>query len=94
MNKYIDQYEPFEAETPAGEEGKTVQCWIQYWKMIDSYLDLDCSIKTKHINMFSYTLFELCSLLLVTNQQNDGWMTYYFLELANLKNDKREVQKL
>ena len=44
--------------------------------------------------MFSYTLFELCSLLLVTNQQNDGWMTYCFLELANLKNDKREVQKL
>ena len=44
--------------------------------------------------MFYYTLYELCPRFCVTNHQNYAlWMTYYGLELVDLKNEKPEVME-
>ena len=44
--------------------------------------------------MFCYTFFELCPITFATKHQNYArWMTYYALELVNLKIEKPEVME-
>ena len=46
------------------------------------------------MDMFCYTLFELCPIIFVTNHLDYArWITYYTLELVNLKNEKPEVME-
>ena len=90
--KIVDQHKTFKDETLPGSKGKTAQFWMQYCKIVDLYLLLHCSIKSNDVDMFSYSLFELCPIFFVTNHQDyAGWVAYYALELVNVKNEKPEV---
>ena len=90
--KIVDQHKTFRDKTLAGRKGKTAQFWMQYCKIVDLYLLLHRSIKSNDVDMFCYTLFELCPIFFVTNHQNYArWMTYYALELVNVKNENREI---
>ena len=92
--KIVDQYKTFRDETLAGRKGKTAQFWMQYCKIVDLYLLLHQLIKSNHVDMFCYTLFELCPIFFVINHQNYArWMTYYALDLVNVKNEKPEVKE-
>jgi len=92
--KFIDQYKIFKDKTLAGKKGKTAQFWMQYCKIVDLYLLLHHSIKSNDVDMSCYTFFELCPITFATKHQNYArWMTYYALELVNLKIEKPEVME-
>ena len=92
--KIVEQYKTFKDETSAGRKGKTAQFWMQYCKIVDLYLVLHRSINSNDVDMFSYSLFEFFPIFFVTNHQNYArWMTYYALELVNVKNEKSEVME-
>ena len=51
--------------------------------------------KVNDVDLFAYALFELSTLFFVTNHQNYArWMTFYVLELSNLKHEKPDVLEL
>ena len=62
LPKIVDQYKRLKDETLAGRKGKTAQFWMQHCKVVDLYLLLHQSIKSKDVDMFCYTLFELCPI--------------------------------
>ena len=66
-----------------------------YAKLMDYFLLLQRAVKANDVDLFSYALFELSSLFFATNHQNYArWMTYYALELCNLKAANPDVYQL
>ena len=92
LNTLATKYQRFTDDTVPGKLGKTAQFWIIYCKIMELYLTMHRAVKINNIELYAYSLFQLTSLFFSTNHSNYArWMTYYALELVNLKEEKPEL---
>ena len=93
--KLACKYHLYMEKTRSGELGKTAQFWMQYCRIIELYLVLHRAIKINDIELYAFSLYQLTSIFFMTNHSNYArWMTYYSLELWNLKSEKPDVARI
>ena len=89
MTELAQSYQQYMEGTLIGNHGKTGQFWMQYCKLVELYLTLHRAVKLNDVDLYAYSLFELSGIFFMVNHMNySRWMTYYALELFNLKIEK------
>ena len=60
----MQMYEEFTEKTRLGQHGKTAQYWIMYTDLVSNYLLFSRSVRTNDLDLFIYSLGEICPLFL------------------------------
>ena len=67
-------------ETLNGKMGKTGQFWMTFTKAVAFIQSMQCAVKINDTALYSFALFEVTSIMFLTNHHNDHHIT---LDLAN-----------
>ena len=63
---------------------KTSQFWMTYTEAVGLIQSMQCAVKINDTALYLFVLFEVASIIFVTNHHNDArWMSLYSLDLAN-----------
>ena len=80
----VTKYNSYLEETLNGKMGKTGQFWMTFTKAVGFIQSMQCAVKINDPALYSFALFQLTSIMLLTNHHNDVcWMPFYSLDLAN-----------
>ena len=87
-----NKYQRYTSDTLSGNLGKTAQFWMTYSTIVELSSQHGASLSINSIELYAYSLLQLTSIFFITNHPNYArWMTYYALELTNLKKDRPEL---
>jgi hypothetical protein len=79
------RYSVYTDVTMDGQHGNTAKFWMIYVKLINIYHRFSRASRTNDLELFIYTLGEMCSLFFATNRPNYArWMVRYQLNLLNI----------
>ena len=76
MTKYNSYFE----ETLNGKMGKIGQFWMTFTKAVGFIQSMQCAVKINDTALCSFALFEVTSIMFLTNHHNDHHIT---LDLPN-----------
>ena len=86
---FFQQYHKYSEKTLTGDYGKTAQFWMSYCKLAELFLIMHCAVNINDTDLCTYSLFELArSFFIVKQLKYAGSMTFYAIELVNLKSGK------
>ena len=94
---FVKKYQKYTEKTLTGNHRKTVQFWMSYCKLAELYLIMHRAVKINDTGLYAYSLFDLdlAGLFFIVNRLNYArWMTFYALELVNLKSKKLDFYVL
>lgn len=86
LQKIIDRFEEYQAQTLEGLHGKTQQYYAIYIQLIHYYLMFERSIRTANFELFCYIITKMSNILFTFYQQNYArWLAWYNDTLLNIE---------
>ena len=91
MIKYVE----YTKCTLSGKHGNTARFWMTYVKLVDIYLRFSRACRTNDLELFIYSLGEMCPLFFTTSRPNYArWMVRYYLNLLNVDQTHPGVKQI
>ena len=73
----------------------TLRFWMTYVKLVDIYLRFSRACRTNDLELFIYSLCEMCPLFFTTSRPNYArWMVRYYLNLLNVDQTHPGVKQI
>lgn len=79
LEQLLTKYDQFCSDTMQGIHGATARYIMGYIRLIDQYLLLERSTRTCDIDLYMYTIYEMCSIFFIFNHHNYAKYTCMYL---------------
>ena len=91
MIKYVE----YTKCTLSGKHGNTARIVMTYVKLVDIYHRFSRACRTNDLELFIYSLGEMCTLFFTTSRPNYArWMVRYYLNLLNVDQTHPGVKQI